>query len=51
VLEFSSQLSKEPSKVSWREITRNIEHVVKDGGSSDGTLEILERYRDRLHWL
>ncbi|MEO8593428.1 MAG: glycosyltransferase [Candidatus Solibacter sp.] len=26
----------------------NVEHIVMDGGSSDGTLAVLERYRDRL---
>ena len=26
----------------------NIEHVIVDGGSSDGTMELIEQYRDRL---
>jgi glycosyltransferase involved in cell wall biosynthesis len=29
----------------------HIEHIVVDGGSSDGTLEILKRYDDRLRWI
>ena len=29
----------------------NLEFIVMDGGSTDGTLEIIERYRDRLSWL
>lgn len=28
-----------------------IEHIVVDGGSSDGTLKILKRYDDRLRWI
>ena len=27
-----------------------IEYIVKDGGSTDGTLELLHRYADRLTW-
>lgn len=27
-----------------------LEHIVMDGGSTDGTLNILERYRDHLHY-
>lgn len=29
----------------------HIEYLVMDGGSTDGTLEILEKYRDRLHFV
>jgi len=28
----------------------NVEHIIIDGGSSDGTQEILRRYDDRLHF-
>jgi glycosyltransferase involved in cell wall biosynthesis len=29
----------------------NIEYIVIDGGSTDNTLEILEEFRDKLHWI
>lgn len=29
---------------------RAIEYIVMDGGSTDGTLDILQRYAGRLHW-
>jgi len=29
----------------------HIEHIVVDGGSSDGTLEILQRYNGRVDWI
>jgi len=29
----------------------NLEYLVMDGGSTDGSLEILERYRGRLEWI
>ena len=29
----------------------HVEHVVHDGGSSDGTVEILRRYRDDVNWV
>jgi len=29
----------------------NIEHLIMDGGSRDGTLEILRRYGDRVTWV
>lgn len=29
----------------------NIEYIVMDGGSQDGTLEILQEYKGRLHWI
>ena len=34
----------------WRgsEAGRTIEHIVMDGGSTDGTVAILERWRDRI---
>lgn len=30
---------------------QNVEHWVIDGGSTDGTVEILKRYGDRLKWI
>jgi glycosyltransferase involved in cell wall biosynthesis len=32
----------------WRQDEGPIEHIVMDGGSTDGTVEILERWRDRI---
>jgi glycosyltransferase involved in cell wall biosynthesis len=29
----------------------NLEYIVMDGGSTDGTLDILRRYGERLHWV
>lgn len=29
----------------------SIEHVVQDGGSTDGTIEVLRRHTDRLRWV
>ena len=29
----------------------HVEYLVQDGGSNDGTLEILARYAERLNWL
>lgn len=29
---------------------KNVEHIVMDGGSTDGTLEILKKYGDQVKW-
>ena len=29
----------------------HVEHVIQDGGSTDGTLDILRRFSDRVHWV
>ena len=29
---------------------KNVEYIVMDGGSTDGTLEILQKYSDRIKW-
>ena len=29
----------------------NVEHIIQDGGSSDGTIEILGRYTERVKWV
>ncbi len=29
----------------------NIEHIIIDGGSTDGTLEVLKRFKDRITWV
>ncbi len=29
----------------------NVEHIVQDAGSTDGTVEILQKYNDCIHWV
>lgn len=35
-------------KSLWAQTYTNIEHIVIDGGSRDGTLKILDRYKDKI---
>jgi glycosyltransferase involved in cell wall biosynthesis len=34
-----------------QELTSSFEFLIIDGGSSDGTIEILKKHEDRLHWI
>lgn len=44
----SFQTIEECIKSVLSQTYRNIEHIIIDGGSKDGTLEVIEKYRDKI---
>jgi len=46
-----SQFLKQTIKSIQNQTYKNFEHIVVDGGSTDGTVEILKKYRGKIKWI
>jgi len=46
-----SQYLEKTIKSIQRQTYKNFEHIVVDGGSTDGTIEILKKYSNKIKWI